>query len=147
MITPAILILASGSLVSSTLVRLGRIVDQTRALIAEGQALRSAGPTPALDFVDRRIDRQLRRAELARSALLGFYIAISLFLISSVVIAITQATHAGFFWFGPIIVILGGVVLILATAALVFEVNVSAGTLHEEVESYRARELGPQDRA
>ncbi|PZR60985.1 MAG: hypothetical protein DLM53_10040 [Candidatus Eremiobacter antarcticus] len=147
MITPAILILASGSLVSSTLVRLGRIVDQTRALIADGQALRSAGKTPALDFIDRRIDRQLRRAELARSALLGFYIAICLFLISSVVIAITQATHAGFFWLGPVIVIIGGVVLILATAALVFEVNVSAGTLHEEVVSYRERESERRDNA
>ncbi len=132
---------------SSTLVRLGRIVDQTRALIVDGQALRSAGRTPALDFIDRRIDRQLRRAELARSALLGFYIAICLFLISSVVIAITQATHAGLFWLGPVIVILGGVVLILATAALVLEVNVSAGTLHEEVVSYRAQDVKPKERA
>ena len=42
MITPAILILAAGSLVSSTLVRLGRIVDQTRVLVDRGLAPNSA---------------------------------------------------------------------------------------------------------
>lgn len=138
MITPAILILASGSLVSSTLVRLGRIVDQTRALIAQGQSLRSSNDARALALLEARINLQLRRAQLARQALLGYYISISLFLLSSLVLALLSAVHfTRYFWLGPAIVIIGGIVLLFATAALVIEVNISAGTLQEEVRIYR----------
>jgi len=142
MITPAILILAAGSLVASTLVRLGRVVDQTRAFILQGQQMRKEGQMVDLALVEERIDRQLRRAELARNALWGYYIAIALFLLSSVVLAIDQATHAPFEWLGPSIVLLGGLVLMLATLALVFEVGLSAGLLREEVEVYRKRVEG-----
>lgn len=142
MITPAILILAAGSLVASTLVRLGRVVDQTRAFILQGQEMRKEGQTSELAVVEERIDRQLRRAELARNALWGYYVAITLFLLSSVVLAIDQATRAPFGWLGPSIVLLGGLVLMLATLALVFEVGLSAGLLREEVEVYRRRVEG-----
>ena len=138
MITPAILILAAGSLVSSTLVRLGRIVDQTRVLIDRGLAAKQRGDQRALAFIEAAINLQLRRADLARRALLGFYISISLFLVSSLAIALLEATRAtAYYWVGPTIVMLGGGVLILATAALVIEVNISEGTLQEEVRIYR----------
>jgi hypothetical protein len=136
MITPAILILAAASLVSSTLVRLGRIVDQTRALIARGEQLRAQGKEAELPAVESRMRRQLRRAEIARRALWGYYVAIALFLLSSIVLAIDQATHGPFEWLGPSITLLGGVVLMLATLALVLEVSLSAGSLREEISSY-----------
>jgi hypothetical protein len=139
MITPAILILAAGSLVASTLVRLGRVVDQTRALIIRGDELRAEGRHVDLTAVEQRMQRQLRRAELARNALWGYYVAIALFLVASVVLAVDQATHAPFEWLGPSIVLLGGLVLMLATLALVFEVGLSAGSLREEVNEYEAR--------
>jgi len=141
MITPAILILAAGSLVSSTLVRLGRVVDQTRALIIQGEALRRAGKMHAVAIIEDRMHRQLRRAELARNALWGYYLAIVLFLVSSVMIALTQLTHVMFSWLGPSMVLLGGFVLITATAQLVIEVGMGAGSLREEVESYEKQEL------
>jgi Protein of unknown function (DUF2721) len=136
MITPAILILAAGSLVASTLVRLGRIVDQTRALIGQGEQLRKEGKVVDLATVERRMQRQLQRAELARNALWGYYVAIALFLLSSVVLAVDQATHGPFEWLGPSITLLGGLVLMLATLTLVIEVGLSAGSLREEVEAY-----------
>ena len=141
MITPAILILAAGSLVSSTLVRLGRVVDQTRALIIQGDELRRNGKSAAVAIIEYRMDRQLRRAELARNALWGYYLAIVLFLVSSVIIAVTHATHAVISWVGPTIVLVGGVVLIAATTQLVIEVGLGAGSLREEVESYKRSEL------
>ena len=141
MITPAILILAAGSLVSSTLVRLGRVVDQTRLLILRGQELRAAGKPAAVAIIEGRMDRQLRRAELARQALWGYYLAIVLFLMSGVVIALGQAIHFHFLWVGPMIVVAGGLVLILATSQLVIEVGVGAGSLREEVESYKRQDL------
>jgi len=68
-VTPAILILAAGSLVASTVVRLGRVADHTRALIAQSEAARREGKTHALAILEARMDRQLRRAELTRNAL------------------------------------------------------------------------------
>lgn len=140
MITPAILILAAGSLVSSTLVRLGRVVDQTRALIVRADDLRLAGKTAAIAIIENRMDRQLRRAELARNALWGYYLAIVIFLISSVAIALGQVIHVHF-GIGAGMVLLGGCVLIWATSQLVIEVGLGAGSLREEVESYKRRDL------
>lgn len=142
MITPAILILAAGSLVASTLVRLGRVVDQTRTYMALGEQLHNQGKRLDAVLIEARMARQLRRAELARNALWGYYIAITLFLLSSVVLAVDQATHARFEWVGPLIVLLGGLVLMLATLTLVFEVGLSAGALREEVNDYKKRVLG-----
>jgi Protein of unknown function (DUF2721) len=142
MITPAILILAAGSLVASTLVRLGRVVDQTRLYMARGEQLRTEGKKLDAALVEERMARQLHRAELARNALWGYYIAITLFLAASVVLAVDQATHAKFEWIGPLIVLLGGLVLMLATLTLVVEVGLSAGGLREEVNDYKKRTLG-----
>ncbi|MDQ6766271.1 MAG: DUF2721 domain-containing protein [Candidatus Eremiobacteraeota bacterium] len=142
LVTPAILILAAGSLVASTLVRLGRIVDQTRHLIEQADQLRRAGkPAGVIVIIDNRIDRQLRRAELTRNGLWGYYVAIVLFLTSSVVLALSPFIPVSFHWIGPTIVLLGGFVLIVATAQLVIEVGLSAGSLREEVESYRRGDL------
>jgi len=141
MITPAILILAAGSLVASTLVRLGRVVEQTRVLIVKGQSLRAEGKLAAVVIIEGRMARQLRRAELTRNALWGYYLAIVLFLISSVTIALSQLLHTRLVWIGPAMVLAGGFMLIVATSQLVVEVGLSAGSLREEVESYKRREL------
>ncbi|HXW50882.1 MAG TPA: DUF2721 domain-containing protein [Candidatus Acidoferrales bacterium] len=141
MITPAILILAAGSLVASTLVRLGRVVDQTRAYIARGEQLRAEGKVLDAALIEQRMSRQLHRAELARNALWGYYIAIALFLLSSVVLALGQATHSHFAWVGPVLVLFGGLVLMIATLFLVAEVGLSAGSLREEVNDYEKRVL------
>lgn len=143
MITPAILILAAGSLVSSTLVRIGRIVDQTRALIERGRQMRSAGNQRALEIIDRQLDVLLRRSDLARNALMGYYIAISLFLLSSLAIALTILFHSTLTWLGPAFVIIGGLFLFAATASLVVEVNVSGGSSRREVELYRQGAFDP----
>lgn len=137
MITPAILILAAGSLVSSTLVRLGRVVDQTRGLISLGEELVRQGKRDALDRILERIERQVRRAELARHALWGYYIAIAFFLLSSVMLALNQVFHGLINWVGPALTLVGGLVLMIATASLVIEVGLSAGALRQEVDYFK----------
>ena len=143
MLTPAILILAAGSLTNSTLLRLARIVDHTRKLIADGDAFRRSGNTKAVAIIDGRLEIQVRRAEFARRALGGYYVAIALFLAASLIIALNQIFGDRYPYAGPTVVIIGGFVLFLATAMLVIEVNISAGTLREEVRQYHERELEP----
>lgn len=143
MITPAILILAAGSLVNTTLVRLGRAADQSRLLIEQGDAFHAAGNHKAMRIVEERLDRQLKRARLSRRALMGYYVAIALFLVASLAIAINQLVGDPYPMVGPAIVILGGIALLMSTLAVVIEVNVSAGTLGEEARQFRERELDP----
>jgi len=143
MLTPAILILAAGSLANSTLLRLARIVDHTRRLIADGDAFHRAGNMKAVGIIGERLEMQVRRGEFARRALGGYYIAIALFLAASLIIALNQILGDRYPYAGPAIVIIGGFVLFLATAMLVVEVNISAGTLREEVRQYHQRELEP----
>ncbi len=145
MITPAILILAAGSLVSSTLVRIGRIVDQTRALIGRGEDMRRIGNVRALPLIEEQLTMLLHRGDLARNALMGFYLAIALFLLSSLAIALTLLLHSTLTWLGPAFVILGGVCLFAASAALVVEVNLSGGSTRREVEWYRTRAFEPDE--
>jgi len=116
MITPAILILAAGSLVSGTLVRVGRIVDNIRALIARGELMRRAGNDNALRIVDRQLDFLLRRSDLARTALVSYYTAISLFLLSILFIGLTLLHVINLDWLGPSSVMLGGVFLFAGSA-------------------------------
>ena len=138
MITPAILILAAGSLVASTLVRIGRIVDRTRALIEHGEELRRIGNVAALPLIDEQLSILLRRGDLARNALMSFYVAIALFLLSSLAIALTLLLHMTLAWLGPAFVILGGLCLFVGAAALVVEVNLSGGSTRREVDLYRS---------
>lgn len=140
-VTPAILILAAGSIVASTVVRLGRVADHTRALIMQTEAARREGKKHAVEILEARMSRQLKRAELTRNALWGYYFAIVLFLVSSVLIAVSQVFHLTLEWIGPSMVLLGGLVMIVATSQLVIEVGLSAGLLREEIQSYKDREL------
>lgn len=136
MITPSILILAAGSLVASTLVRLGRVVDQSRALIARGAQLHGEGNTSEVALTNGRLQRLVQRAELVRRALWGYYVAIAVFLLSSISLALNEALRWHLNWLGPFLVLAGGVVLMFATFFLVIEVTLSAGSLREEVISY-----------
>jgi hypothetical protein len=106
MITPAVLISASGVLVLSTSNRVGRTVDRVRALAAEVERLQnSPGDVPATvrinDSKRKLIADQLtqlsQRAILLRSAMTALYSAIGLLVGTSIlvgVVAILQWRYA-----------------------------------------------------
>src|SRR5580692_6735109 len=91
MITPAVLISASGTLVLSTSQRIARVVDRIRGLGAEAERLTGVAPgTLAHDIPARRvfIANQLtqlsQRLVLLRSALTSLYVAIGLLVMTSI---------------------------------------------------------------
>lgn len=97
MITPAVLISASGTLVLSTSNRLTRVVDRVRTLAKEAQAM---GREPASEEHEKHratIARQLKmlteRVSLLRSAMTVLYAAIGLFILTSITIGVTGAIH------------------------------------------------------
>jgi len=93
MITPALFMTANGSLIISTSNRMSRIVDRIRQLNQEGDDLGRGAKQ--LDFVEDRLehvvvqlDRMVRRSDLIRLALTLLYLAMSLFVGTSLTMAV-----------------------------------------------------------
>src|SRR5688500_923222 len=87
MITPALLISASGTLVLSTSNRLSRVVDRVRVLARDAEQLSSSGSPERDDarqsqakrlLITRQVTSLAQRAVILRSALAAFYLAIGL---------------------------------------------------------------------
>ena len=95
MITPALLISATGSLVLSTSTRLGRVVDRVRALEIRVGELIYAEDKEAIPLYEKRvevvvdlIDKVTSRSRLLQRAMTTFYYGLMLFILTSVAIAI-----------------------------------------------------------
>jgi Protein of unknown function (DUF2721) len=88
MITPALLIFASASLVATALVRLGRVVDRLRKLAEKADA------PPSLE----ELERHERRALLAERAVLLYFFAVVCFVVAGFAIAIDHAGGDRWWW-------------------------------------------------
>src|SRR5688572_297228 len=91
MITPAVLISASGTLVLSTSVRLARVVDRVRTLSGTLEEILNA-PEDALAaarraHVEGQLELQTRRGRLIQRALTSFYLALCVFVGTTISIA------------------------------------------------------------
>jgi hypothetical protein len=91
MITPAVLISASGTLVLSTSNRLSRVVDRVRVLAAEAELAKTPQGAPISPrraaLIASQLNQLARRVVLLRSALTTLYIAIGLLVATSIGIA------------------------------------------------------------
>ena len=99
MITPALLISATGSLVLSTSTRLGRVVDRVRVLEQRLSELIMTEDKTEIPLYERRLetivnllDKVTSRARILQKAMGAFYYGLGFFILTSVSIAV-----AGFF--------------------------------------------------
>jgi len=139
MITPALLILASASLVASALVRMARIVDRARALAAStrGGSWEQAAATP--DVLRGWLERHEARARYAESSIALLYAAIVVFTATVLSIALDRAAGGALAWL-PVVLAIAGTLLLLAGGALmVAESRSSWDQIREEIRQARAR--------
>lgn len=130
MITPALLILASGSLIATALVRLARVVDRVRKL---------AEPSSPLATADE-LARHERRAVLAERAILLYFSAVATFVAAGFAIAVDHGTGDRF-WLLPVGVTTAGMLLIVGgTAAMFLECRLAMEQIRAEIAA--ARRLG-----
>src|SRR5215210_6573674 len=93
MITPAVLISACGTMILSTSTRLGRVVDRVRSLSDRLEELVNAEKELAL-YEERRLvifaqlDKLTSRARLLQRCMVIFYVALGVFVSTSVAIGI-----------------------------------------------------------
>jgi len=136
MITPAVLISASGTLIFSTSTRLARVVDRVRDL---SRTIEDLSKAEILDFPEERlaeIERQLaihtRRSRLIQRALTGFYVALSLFVAATVVIgfvAVLKMTA----WAPNLLGIIGTIFLFYGCVELIAETRLALRSVNSEM--------------
>jgi len=139
MITPAVLISASGTLTLSTSNRLGRIVDRVRVLHAEADALPPWDATD-LDALEKRalivdqITRQSQRIGILQATLIIFYVAIGLLVGSSLAIGISAVFHGWMSWLPAGLGLLGAGALFTGAMLLIREARLAVKSSLSELE-------------
>ena len=140
MITPAVLISASGTMILSSSTRLGRVVDRTRSLSDRLQEV-SHGDTEAEFFEERRamlydqLDKLTSRSRLLQRALTSFYLAVGVFVATSVAIGVVSFSFGARFGWVPVAMgLIGASFLFYGSMLLVFEARLALSTTHAEMD-------------
>lgn len=139
MITPAVLISASGTMILSTSTRLGRVVDRVRSLSDRLQALPDEDPkTEMLEekraMIFNQLDKLTSRSRLLQRALTTFYLAVGVFVATSVAIGVVSF-FSGRWAFIPVVLgLIGACFLFYGSMLAVFEARLALSTTHAEMD-------------
>ncbi len=142
MITPAVLISASGTLVLSTSNRLSRVVDRVRVISDQLEPLNSASQnsyraTAKQELYLDQLARLSKRIMLLRSALMSLYTAIGLFVATSVAICIVTIMQWDYGWITVILSLIGAVTLLFSSLLLVAEARQAVTSTLRELDFVR----------
>jgi len=143
MITPALLISASGTLVLSTSNRLSRVVDRVRVLARDAEQLQN----PALGdvshshakrlLITRQVTSLAERAVILRSALAAFYLAIGLLVATSIAVGVLTWLDVLMTWPVISLAMLGACALLWGSVLLVREGRLAIGATLDEMQYIR----------
>src|SRR5687768_3866459 len=152
MITPALLISATGSLVLSTSTRLGRVVDRARALevrLGELIYVEHEEEVPLyekrLEVIMELLDKVTSRSRILQRAMGTFYYGLMFFILTSVTIAV-----AGIFdvykWMPIPVGIVGIMFLFYGSILMLRETRMATATINAEMDFTweLARRLSPE---
>ena len=138
MITPAVLISASGTLVLSTGNRLGRVVDRVRALTEEAEKMATEPTARGIDQDEKRnliitqITQLATRIQLLARTITILYLAIGLFVATSLGIGVDSFFSWRFSMIPVSSGIAGGCMMFYSSMLLLREARLAVtSTLHE----------------
>ena len=146
MITPAVLILASGSLILTTSNRLTRVVDRVREMVAELEALDEAATEHSADkrtLLFEQLDRSTKRARMLQHSMTRLYSALAIFIATSVSIGAVALSgwHVG--WLPLFLGFIGAGLMFWASINLIFESRLALQTTYAEMD-YIVRVYSPR---
>lgn len=155
MITPAVLVSASGVLVLSTSNRVGRTVDRVRTLAAEVERLQSSrGNVSALGqtreskrkFIADQLSQLSDRALLLRSALTALYTAIGLLVATSIMVGVVAILQWRYGQLAVILGLAGASALLYGSLLLIREARLAVRSTLQEVSFAREAVLSSEQR-
>jgi len=147
MVPPAVLILACGTLITSTSARLARIVDRVRALSASFERLCNA----EVEFAEERlaeVERQLashaQRSQFIQGSLTSFYVALAIFVGTSLSLALVVVLPA-LAWLSSALGLVGTLFLFHGCVLLIRETRLALASVKSEMDFVLA--LGERHRS
>ena len=153
MVTPALLISATGSLVLSTSTRLGRVVDRVRQLEERLSAAIYSENKDEIPLYDKRVevivdllDKVTSRSRILQRAMGAFYYGLMFFVSTSVTIAVA-AIFNSYRWVPIPIGIIGIMFLFYGSVLMLRETRMAAATVNAEMDfSWElARKVAPKE--
>lgn len=140
MITPAVLILASSSLLITTSSRSIRCVDRVRERAEELQALGKGtdeGTERRRQHLYKQLEINTKRARLLQRAMSRLYLDISFFIATSVAIGVVSLFDLDLGWIPLLLGFIGAGLLFSASVYLIFESRLAMATTDEEMDYVR----------
>ena len=137
MITPAVLILASSSLLITTSSRSIRCIDRVRERAEELEALGKGtdeGTERQRNHLYSQLEINTRRARLLQKAMSRLYFGISFFIATSVAIGVVSLTHIDYGWIPLGLGFVGAGLLFAASVYLLFESRLALATTYAEMD-------------
>ena len=136
MITPAVLISASGTLILSTSTRLARVVDRVRELGRLSESLSVAPDAPFAELrwkgMEEQLAMQTRRGGLLQRALTCFYVALGIFVATAIALAlVSYAARAA--WVPSALGIAGMLMLFYGCVMLLRETRLALRAVDSEM--------------
>ncbi len=141
MITPAVLILASGSLSLTTSQRLHRSVERTRKIYADFEDIKTGKRFATKDekeLLNRQLQRAATRAILMQRAMTLLYIAICFFISTSLLLGLFELFDIKSSTLTITTAMLGALLLLAASILLILETRHGLGAVNEEM-NYRKK--------
>ena len=140
MITPALLISATGSLVLSTSTRLGRVIDRARELESRLSELITAEDKNDIPLYDKRLDTVVNlldkvttRARILQRAMVAFYYGLGFFILTSVTIAVVGLFNI-YRWMPIPVGIVGIMFLFYGSIQMMRETRMATATINAEMD-------------
>ena len=153
MVTPALLISATGSLVLSTSTRLGRVVDRVRQLEERLSVLIYAENKDEVPLYDKRVevivdllDKVTSRSRILQRAMQAFYFGLGMFVLTSVTIAIAAIFNT-YRWVPIPVGIVGIMFLFWGSMLMLRETRMATATVNTEMDFTweLARQVAPRE--
>ncbi|MFT2010937.1 DUF2721 domain-containing protein [Pontibacter sp. 13R65] len=137
MITPVVLILATGQLILTTSQRLARSIERARKLSEQFEELMKKKPseinTEKKELLYKLLYRAAYRSRKLQQTISLLYIALSVFVATSVTIGLLEAIGYMALWVPVALGLFGSVFLFYATILLIAETRMALGAVDLEM--------------
>jgi len=138
LLTPALLISSSGTFILATSLRLGRVVDRVRAIMAQIEHLPDNTVPELIDAKYKSLSGQLalqrERAHLLQRCLFILYTAAMSFVLTSVLIGLLTIAGGRYNWVPVLPGLVGSFALFYASILMIMDARKSVGVLDIEAE-------------
>jgi hypothetical protein len=136
MITPAVLILASGSLISPTSQRLGIVMNRIRQIAERFKdfSMDEKVSQEEQESFYRLLNQSTQSAELLHKALRGLYLAVIFFVATSVSIGFLDITSSPIYWPSIWFGLSGAATLLYSAFLLIMETKIAFRSVYLETE-------------